>query len=175
MPHAQEDSQATPLLNARQIADMPEVHVRHPLNANSDVYLKRLSRAAGLQRVSLTIARVPPGKESFLYHMHERDEEFVYILSGRGRAEIGDGVHEIGPGDFMGFPAPGGPAHHLLNPYDEDLVYLMGGESSGFDIGHFPRVGRRIVFGPSGIFVVEEDALQPMRMDQWIVPESGTD
>lgn len=164
-----------PLLTRRQISDLAEAHIRHPFNSKSDVYLKRLSHAAGLTRFALSLARVPPGKESFVFHSHERDEEFVYILSGRGRAEIGDDVFEVGPGDFMGFPAPGGPAHNLLNPYDEDLVYLMGGESSGFDMGHFPRLGRHIVFGPSGIHAVDDAALKQMTLDQFIVKDGEDD
>ncbi|MEA2780370.1 MAG: hypothetical protein QOK29_1914 [Rhodospirillaceae bacterium] len=91
-------------LSAAEIARTPEVHVRHPFNPNSDVYLRQLARPVGLKRVALTIARIPPGRESFIYHCHERDEEFLYILSGRGRAEIADEVVEVGPGDFMGFP-----------------------------------------------------------------------
>jgi uncharacterized cupin superfamily protein len=67
-------------------------------------------------------------------------------LSGRGIAEIGDEVFEVGPGDFMGFTAPG-PAHHLLDPNDVDLVYLIGGERSGEDISCFPRLGRRLRAG----------------------------
>ena len=71
----------------------------------------------------------------------------------------------------MGFPAPGGPAHHLLNPYEADLVYLMGGESSGFDIGHFPRLGRHLIFSQSGIQAIEDDALTPMTLEQWLVKD----
>ena len=149
MPNDQPASRA--YLSRQDIAALPEVRVSHPWNDNSEVRYTRLAQPAGLSRLSLGIARVPPGKESFLYHRHERDEEFLYILSGRGIAEIGEERFEVGPGDFMGFPAPDGPAHHLSNPFEEELVYLMGGESSGFDMGHFPRLGRRIVFGPSGI------------------------
>jgi uncharacterized cupin superfamily protein len=105
-------------LSAAEIARTPEVHVRHPFNPNSGVYLRQLARPVGLKRVALTIARIPPGRESFIYHCNERDEEFLYILSGRGRAEIADEVVEVGPGDFMGFPTPS-VAHHLTNPYDE--------------------------------------------------------
>lgn len=155
------------LLKGDEIAALPEAHIRHPWNDKSDVYLKRLSDMAGLTRTVLSIARVPPGRESFLYHRHERDEEFVYILSGRGRAEIGEEIYEVGPGDFMGFPTPDGPAHHLTNPYDEDLIYLMGGERSGFDIGHFPRDGRRLIFSGRRIHAVEDEALTPMRFEQW--------
>jgi uncharacterized cupin superfamily protein len=144
-----------PLLTAAELAATPEVHIRHVLNPNSEVHLRSLGRMTGLQRLSLSLARVPPGKESFAYHAHERDEEFVYILSGRGRAEIGDAVIDVGPGDFMAFPTPS-VAHHLTNPYDEDLVYLMGGEHSGLDLGHFPRHGKRILFSEREILCIDE-------------------
>lgn len=156
-------------LSGNEIDAMPEAHIRHPWNPKSDVYLKRLSAIAGLSRLSLSIARVPPGKESFLYHRHERDEEFIFILAGRGRAEIGDETLDVGPGDFMGFPAPGGPAHHLINSHDEDLVYLMGGESSGLDVGVFPKEGRRLVFSPSGIFAMTDEACEQLTFDDFIV------
>ena len=161
-----EKPEAKPLQTAAEIAGSDEMRIRHPWNPNSEVYLKHLAHRAGLRRVALTLARVPPGRESFIYHSHEHEEEFLYILSGRGRAEIDGNSFEVGPGDFMGFTAPG-VAHHLLNPYEEDLVYLMGGERSNLDIGHFPRVGRHIVFGPSGIFAVDDASLRPMQDEDW--------
>jgi uncharacterized cupin superfamily protein len=121
---------------------------------------------AGLSRVVLSLARVPPGKESFVYHSHERDEEFLFILSGKGRAEIGEEVFEVGPGDFMGFTAPG-VAHHLVNPYEEDLVYLMGGERSGLDVGYYPKLKRRAIFSKTGISAVDESSLQLMTFDDF--------
>jgi uncharacterized cupin superfamily protein len=156
-----------PLLTANHIAGVPEVNIRHPWNPSSDVYLKQLSEMAGLSRIVVTLARVPPGKESFVYHSHERDEEFLFIISGRGRAEIGENTFEVGPGDFMGFTAPG-VAHHLVNPYSEDLVYLMGGERSGFDVGYFPKLKRRIVFSKTGIHAVEDSSLKSMSFDDFI-------
>ena len=144
-------------LSKAELEALPEVHIRHPLNPASDVYLRRLAPTFSLTRLALYIARVPPGNESFLYHRHERDEEFLIILSGQGRAEIGDAVIDVGPGDIMAFPAPDGPPHHLTNPFEEDLVYLMGGESSGLDVGVFPKLGRRIVFASSDIIGVDDD------------------
>ncbi|HXU58253.1 MAG TPA: cupin domain-containing protein [Verrucomicrobiae bacterium] len=154
-------------LSAAEIAAAPEVHIRHPLNPASDVYLRSLARAAGLQRTALSLARVPPGRESFIYHSHEHDEEFLFILSGRGRAEIDGEIIEVGPGDFMGFPTPS-VAHHLTNPYEADLIYLMGGEHSSFDIGNFPRVGKRVIFDGERIQMIEEKDLQPMSFAQWL-------
>jgi uncharacterized cupin superfamily protein len=144
----------------------PEVRIRHPFNPNSEIFLRRLTEPAGLERVALRIARVPPGKESFAYHAHEAEEEFLYILSGRGRAEIEGREIEVGPGDFMGFPPK--VAHHLTNPYGEDLVYLMGGTRSALDIGHFPKLGRRLIFtGGAEVLAVEDAEVRRMSMAEW--------
>lgn len=132
------------LLRAADIAASDEMTFRHPLNPGSEIHLRMVSGVVGLQRAVLTIGRVPPGRESFVYHSHQHEEEFVYILTGRGMLEI-DGVeHEVGPGDFAGFPTPS-VAHQLRNPFDADLVYLMGGERREMEVADFPRLGKRLV------------------------------
>jgi uncharacterized cupin superfamily protein len=97
---------------------------------------------------ALAVGREPgppaPGKQSFVYHSHHREEEWIYVLSGRGVAEIDGEEFEVGAGDFMSFPAPQ-VAHHLRNLYEEDLVYLMGGEVLDVDVADFPRLGKRMV------------------------------
>lgn len=117
----------------------------HPLNLNSELFGTRLGSLAGLLRVGVNRLRVPPGKESFVYHFHYREEEWIYVLSGRGIAEVGDEEIEVGTGDFVGFPAPQ-EAHHLRNPSEaEDLVYLSGGEVLDVDVIEYPRLGKRVV------------------------------
>ncbi|MBE9167764.1 cupin domain-containing protein [Pleurocapsales cyanobacterium LEGE 06147] len=64
------------------------------------------------------------------------------LLSGRGIAEIDDEEFEVGADDFLGFPAPS-VAHHLRNPFETDLIYLMGGERQAVEIGDFLRLGKR--------------------------------
>jgi uncharacterized cupin superfamily protein len=116
----------------------------HPLNPTSEIPGTHLSAMTGLERAGVSLVRIPPGKESFVYHAHYCEEEWLYIRSGRGVAEIDDVEHEVGPGDFMGFPAPS-VAHHLRNPGDADLVYLMGGENRDVEIADFPKLGKRMV------------------------------
>jgi uncharacterized cupin superfamily protein len=116
----------------------------HPWNPNSELYGTRLSSLVGLSRVGVSRICVPPGKESFVYHSHHREEEWIYVLSGRGVAEIDAEEFEVAAGDFPGLSAPQ-VAHHLRNPYDEDLGYLVGGEALDFDIAEFPRLGKRMV------------------------------
>lgn len=138
-------------------------HIRHPLNPNSDIHIQSLSDRVGLQRSVLSLARVPPGKESFIPHAHSVQEEFVFILEGEGTAEIGDQAVKVGPGDYLGFPIDG-VAHHLRNTGTTDLVYLMGGERTPLDIGRFPTVGKMIVFdmGRGAIELFDQAAAQPL-------------
>jgi uncharacterized cupin superfamily protein len=131
------------LLHAAEI-DAQADSFSHPWNDNSLVTGTRMSRLAGLQRVGVSKVMVPPGKESFIYHSHHCEEEWIYILSGKGMARIDGSEHEVSAGDFMGFPTPS-VAHHLANPFNEDLVYLMGGESKDVEIADFPDIGKRML------------------------------
>ncbi|XXF79390.1 cupin domain-containing protein [Myxococcaceae bacterium GXIMD 01537] len=116
----------------------------HPLNPDSLVSGVSLSERVGLKRTGFHLLRIAPGKQSFIYHSHQTEEEFLYIVSGRGIAEVGDERFEVGPGDFMGFPTPS-LAHHLSNPFDEDLVYISGGERREVEVADYPRQGKRLV------------------------------
>ena len=71
---------------------------------------RTLGTRVGMQRIGVHIVRLQPGRESTQFHYHDADEEFLYVLEGRGIAEIGDESYEVGPGDFMGFTTPS-PAH----------------------------------------------------------------
>jgi uncharacterized cupin superfamily protein len=131
------------ILRAEQISDSLQTF-SHPWNPNSEVSGTQLGRTVGLKRTGVNFVKVPPGKESFIYHSHYREEEWIYILSGRGVAEIDGEEFAVGSGDFMGFPTPS-VAHHLRNTGDEDLVYLMGGENLEVEIADFPRLGKRML------------------------------
>jgi uncharacterized cupin superfamily protein len=117
---------------------------RQRLNPNSYLLRTGLSRLAGLQRAHVSLGRLPPGKDSFAYHAHMIEEEWVYILAGRGIADIDGRQYEVAAGDFMGFPTPG-IAHLLRNPFDADLVYLMGGEAVPLDVLDYPSLGKRFL------------------------------
>jgi uncharacterized cupin superfamily protein len=138
-----------------------ETVVRHPLNPRSEIHGFLLSRRVGLERVGLNLARVPAGKESFVFHVHHSQEEFAWVLSGQGTAEIGDERFAIGPGDFLGFP-PATHAHPLIAG-SEDLVYLSGGENHAVEVADFPREGKRLVSvrGENVLYPLPGDALVP--------------
>ena len=132
-----------PLLSAADIAAMAEVAHVHQFNDNAVRHTRSIGDALGLEHMGVHLVRLEPGRDSTQYHFHHVDEEFVYILSGRGMAELGDDTCEVGPGDFMAFARHSVP-HNLKNPFDEDLVYLMGGHRSDIDVCDYPRIDRRM-------------------------------
>jgi uncharacterized cupin superfamily protein len=145
-----------PSLNIVRAADI-DAHAQefsHPWNPESLMRGTQLARSVGLKRTGVNFIRVPPGKESFVYHSHQHEEEWIYVLSGRALALIDDVEYEVEAGDFIGFPAPS-VAHHLRNPGPQDLVYLVGGENRDNEIADFPKLGKRMVRRGKDVEIVD--------------------
>jgi uncharacterized cupin superfamily protein len=160
------------LVRTRDLSADDAVHVRHPFNPNSEVYVHRLGDMVGMKRAHLSLARVPPGRESFVAHAHSLQEEFLYILEGSGIAEIGAHRVPVGPGDYLGFPIDGTP-HHLHNVGDSDLVYLMGGERTEVEVAYFPTLGKiAVAHGPDTSFF-DQDAAEHREFREWIVDDEA--
>ena len=131
------------LIRRQRIADS-EATFSHPWNPDSEVTGTHLSALGGLQRAGVSLVRIAPGRESFAYHLHHREEEWIYMLSGRGTAHVDGRDYDLLPGDFIAFPTPSVP-HLMTNPHQEELVYLMGGENQEFEIADFPTLDRRMI------------------------------
>lgn len=150
------------LLKAKDIQAMQETVKIHPLNSQAVRHTKSLGDAVGMKNLGVHLVRVEPGKETTQFHFHHQEEEFIYIISGRGIAEIGDDKIEVEAGDFIGFTAPSLP-HCMGNPYEEDLVYLMGGERRSFDVCDYPRLKKRLFRVNGERKLVEWEDLKPFQ------------
>jgi len=135
-----------PSLNIVRAADIAahSQEFTHPWNPRSQMIGTQLGRGVGLKRTGVNFIRVPAGRESFVYHSHRYEEEWIYVLSGQGVALIDGTEFAVGAGDFIGFPTPS-VAHLLRNDGTEDLVYLAGGENREFEVAEFPTLGKRMV------------------------------
>lgn len=131
------------LLTEKDINGMDEVAYVHQFNDNAIRHTRSLGDELGLTNMGVHLVRVEPGHDSTQFHHHHCDEEFVYILSGSGLAEIGDQLQRVEAGDFMAFPQHS-PAHNLHNDGTEDLVYLMGGTRETVDVCDYPKINRRM-------------------------------
>ncbi|WNG52101.1 cupin domain-containing protein [Archangium minus] len=155
----------SPLSRAADRALIPTESQQHPLNPQSEIHGHSLSELVGLRRLGVHLLRIPPGKESFVFHSHQLEEEWMYVLSGRGIAEIGDELHEVGPGDFLGFPTPS-VGHHLRNTFSEDLVYLSGGERREMEVADFPRHNKRMVRVGSTVSLCPLDTVESFTLPE---------
>jgi uncharacterized cupin superfamily protein len=108
-------------------------------------------KALGGEKLMCGLWELPPGKRSFPLHFHRVTEEAMYVVSGRAKVRTPDGETEIGPGDYVSFPA-GGPAHQLVNDGQEPLVYLAMSAVQGFDLVEYPdsdKVACVVSHGPN--------------------------
>jgi uncharacterized cupin superfamily protein len=130
------------LIRRKELEALPLQPLVHQHNPSAIRHTVCLTDALGFEDMGVHLVHLKPGDLSSEHHYHEEDEEFVYILSGRALAFIGDEELEVGPGDFMAFPKHS-PPHHMQNRGDRGVVYLVGGTRSSIDICNYPRRGLR--------------------------------
>lgn len=138
------ERQSYPHLLRRDAISTGESTFSHPWNPKSEITATHLSGMAGLKRTGVSLVRLAAGKESFAYHLHHREEEWIYILSGTGIARVDGNEYEMNPGDFIAFPTPSVP-HIMVNPHEDELVYMMGGENRDFEVADFPTLDKRMI------------------------------
>ena len=131
-----------PLVTARTIARTKATRKQHRINPRGIRHQIDLGGKVGMQTMGAYLVTIAPGDQTTEFHTHFVEEEFLYILSGHGVAEIGDRRVAVGPGDFLGFKA-GSVPHAMANPHAEPLVYLMSGTRQPFDVVDYPRAGIR--------------------------------
>ncbi|MEZ4438330.1 MAG: cupin domain-containing protein [Polyangiaceae bacterium] len=148
----------------------------HPKNARSEIWMTRLSDQTGLTRVGVNLGRIAPGKEAFVPHAHLHQEEWVFVVAGRGIALIGEERHPIGPGDFLGYPCDG-TVHQLINDGAEDLVVLQGSERVAGDVGLFPTLGAIGIPMPheGQMAYVEDRHIERIPFTRWIRDQGSDD
>ncbi len=92
-----------PLLTAKAISETDEVKHVHQFNKNAIRHTRSIGDILGLEHLGVHLVRIAPGNDTTQFHLHHQDEEFIYILEGKGTAEIGDELVEVKAGDFMAF------------------------------------------------------------------------
>ena len=79
-----------------------------------------ISREDGAPNFAMRLFRMAPGGRS-AHHSHDWEHE-VFVLSGRGRANVGGMTYDLYPGVFLFIPA--GVDHSFENVGGEDLLFL---------------------------------------------------
>ena len=114
---------------------------RIPLAGGRELTIKVDSQLTRGVRMSMVTEDLPPGAE-VLVHLHEREDEIIFIRTGHGIATLGDRQVPVGPGATI--YAPQGVWHGLRNTGDSTL-------------------GMNAVYSPPGFEQAFKDSLRPNR------------
>lgn len=101
---------------------------------------KRLAEAAGLEKIGVTLLRLPAGSWSTQRHWHLRSDEFVYILSGEVVLATDEGEETLHAGDAAGFKAGEPNGHHFQNRSGGDALLLEIGNHLENDTAYYPDI-----------------------------------
>ena len=149
------------IVRSKEIEAMKGLAKIHFLNENAKRTNKSLGDLVGLKNLGVHLIEVLPGHESTEYHVHQNEDECVYILSGNATVTIDRTDYEVSAGDFIGYPA-GGLPHGMENTGSEVLRCLVIGQRLLEDVGDFPKLGKRLYrYGQSNDLVDLENISHP--------------
>jgi mannose-6-phosphate isomerase-like protein (cupin superfamily) len=114
---------------------------RIPLAGGREVTIKIDSQLTPGVRMSMVTEDLPPGS-AIRVHLHEREDEIIFIRMGRGIVTLGDREVPVGPGATVYVPQ--GVWHGLRN----------AGEST---------LGMSAIYSPPGFEQAFKDSLRPNR------------
>ena len=107
----------------------------------------RLGIAAGLSQFGVNLVTLTPGTWASQRHWHEKEDEFVYVVSGELVLVEDEGEVVLGPGDCAGWKAGVHNGHHLINKSGREATFLVVGTRDDTDWGEYPDIDLR--FNPS--------------------------
>ena len=93
----------------------------------------------GLSNFGVNLTHLEPGAASALFHWHQLQDEFVFVLEGRATVIFGDEQFHLSPGECMGFKAGTGIAHQVVNRSDALVTYIEIGDRSPGESGGYPN------------------------------------
>jgi uncharacterized cupin superfamily protein len=100
------------------------------------------SDSGGLTQFGAFVETLYPGAQSSELHWHEKEDEFVYVLSGTVMLREGDADLQtdtaLYPGDAATFKAGHPLGHCLINLSDAPATYLVVGTRTTNDHWHYP-------------------------------------
>ena len=99
---------------------------------------KRLGDAAALQNFGVNLVELAPGSTSALRHWHDKQDEFIYVLSGEITLVTEAGEEVLLTGDCAGFAAGVANGHCLINRSQKIVTYLEIGDRTADDKVTYP-------------------------------------
>ena len=109
---------------------------------NGPFECRRYSDAGGITQYGAYVETLAPGSRSSERHWHEKEDEFLYVISGEATLVENDGEHLLRAGDAACWPGGVANAHHVINRSGSPCTYLIVGTRLTHDVCHYPDSGR---------------------------------
>ncbi len=120
------------------------------------------SDTAGVKQYGAYLQTLQPGAKSSTRHWHEKEDEFLFVVSGQVTIVENDGAHILEPGDAACWPAGVPNAHHILNESATPCSYVIVGTRLTHDVCHYPDVGKTL-YTEGEVWRVEDTNGQVLR------------
>ena len=118
---------------------------------------KRLGEEALLQNFGVNLVELAPGSASALRHWHDKQDEFIYVVSGEITLLTDAGEEILKVGDCAGFPAGVADGHCLINRSGEKATYLEIGDRTSSDRVTYPDNNLVAQNSPQGWIFTRKD------------------
>lgn len=126
----------------------------------------------GLTNIGINLTTLPPGSVSALHHRHRRQDEFIFVLSGRVVLVTDTGETLLEAGHCAGFAA-GGTAHHLHNRSAQAAQILEVGDRSAGDEVEYPADDLVAVLAADGRWIFAHRDGRPYEHASPRAPHTG--
>jgi uncharacterized cupin superfamily protein len=117
----------------------------------------RLGEAGGLTQFGVNLVTLAPGALSSLRHWHEKEDEFVWVVSGELTLVQDAGETVMRPGDCAAFPAGVADGHHLRNDAAVAGSFLVVGSKARDEVAHYSDVDLVVRVSPEGAVFTRRD------------------
>ena len=125
------------------------------------VRFRELGEFGGGKHVGVCLEELAPGKRTYPAHYHMLEDEHVFILEGRLTLRLGERRFEMGPGQYVCFPAGQKVGHTLENQTDAPCRYLIVGERNPAEVVVYTDTER------VGVRLLGEGYRRSAQMDYW--------
>ena len=128
---------------------------------------QRVGLVIGSKKLGYSIFTVPPEKAAFPFHLHNSNEEMIYILEGKGTLRLGTDVIPVSSGTFIALPPGPDHPHQLINTSTENLRYLVVSTMEYPEIAEYPDSNK------VGGYVTSASSISPSSFRALYVRESS--
>ncbi len=106
--------------------------------------------AVGAKKLGYSLFTVPPGKAAFPFHLHNCNEEMIFILAGQATLRLGEVTVPVSVETFIACPPGPDYPHQLINTGTGELRYLVVSTMETSEVAEYPDSNKVGVYVRSG-------------------------